>query len=938
MLMKSFESLVVYLGASFDRGDRNTNGESPLFAGVRLVVKAVPGYKDLSRSHTRPPARLLPGARMLGPLLLALWAALPSASALPILSSNQLVFLNVDHAPMGACSTITYGYKGDICGFGTQTGNFPYWQPSGGGGGGVLIALSGSSGLQLLPFVASAASISTKARYYPDATIQRSLTPCTDEFSVAGAGLTFTHYTPAWQMTDFSAATLSDKKRYFLPANWLVFTITNTNSTPEDFYFGLPVAVTPKSFANGAFQGFALGEAAMAVQTGSCEVLSGARLTSVFSGMTQGAAFHLAIPAGQTKSLMVVIAYYRSAVVDSRTGASYYYTTLFPSIDSVIDSAFAGFGDAQRRCQQLAAVMNSVGLNPYRQFLACHALHSYMADSACLIDPQGVVHWVEVEGIFDYINTFDLTEDHAFYDSLMQPWALRNVLDGFSGALVPPGYNFDTPLYNPSGIQVSSHGFSFYHDMGLWPTSGTGPAYGGLMGDEELQSWILSAGLYWSRTADNAWLTNNSALLQKCLNSMLLRDNTNSAARDGITKNINAGEFTTFDNLDGSLQRTAFSGRLAVRNWACYLALNAMLSQIGDTTDATTCESMAAVTAQTIVNRWNSNSGTIGYIPALLDGSSASATTPMVEGLAYPAAMGLTNATDRTGGPYASMLQALSNHIVAVLVPGKCLDASSGAWLVTSGTAFTWQSKVFIDQYVAEAVLGITNNNVNGKVDQIHASVQMFGASFQGFCDAFYGSGALEGGHHYPRGISTALWWLNATNNPPNPVASSASSPPGAPTVFSTVASDHQVLLLWQGVPLATGYNLKRALLGGGPYTPVTNGLVGASFVDSGLNNGTTYYYIVTAINQIGESTPSVEVSATPVPSAGTNLSASLSATKLTFSWPSSYLGWILQSNTVSLANPAAWGDVPGSSTNSQMTFPTSGLSVPSQFFRLRHP
>jgi hypothetical protein len=736
-------------------------------------------------------------------------------------------------------------------------------------------------------------------------------------------------------MSDLTVATLSEKKRYFLPATWLSFTINNTNSTPEDFYFGLPVAVTQKTFANGAYQGFVLGEAALAVPTGSCEVLSGARLSSVFSGMKQGLAFHVNVPAGQTRALTVVIAYYRSAVVDTRTGSSYYYTSLFPSLDNVIDTAFAIFGDAQTRCAQLAAALNSAGLNPYRQFLACHTLHSYMADSVCLIDPQGRVHWWEIEGIFDFINTFDLTVDHAFYDSLMQPWALRNVLDGFSGALPGTGYTFDAPLYNPSGQQVSSHGFSLDHDMGRWPTSGTGPAYGGSMGDEELQNWILSAGLYWTRTGDNAWLTNNLSVLQTCLNSMLLRDNTNSTARDGITKNVNAGEITTFDNLDGSLRAPAFSGRLAVRNWACYLALNAMLTQIGDAADATTCQNMAAVVAQTIVNRWNTYQASLGYLPALLDGSSTAATTPMVEGLAYPAAMGLTNAIDRNGGPYAPMLQALSNHVMAVLVPGKCLDAGSGAWMVTSATPFSWQSKVFLSQYAAEAILGITNSSVDGLVDQVHASVQIYGAPFQGYCDAFVGAGNLEGGHHYPRGVTSALWWLTPTNNPAYPVATAA---PQTPAVISASAGDGQILLTWQGVSLATGYNVKRATISGGPYTPVTNGLTGASFVDTGLSDGTTFYYIVTATNQIGESLASLEVSATPVPSTGTNVSAALSSSKVTIFWPSTYAGWILQTNTIGLNNPAAWGDVPDSITHSQMVFPVGSPDSPSQFFRLRHP
>lgn len=882
----------------------------------------------------KPQAANLPSssAGLILTALLMLWMGAPFLPALTLLSSNQLVFVNVDHAPMGACSTITYGYKGATCGVGTSTGAYPYYVPYHDGVGGVLIGLSGSAGLQLLPFVTN---VSTSASFFPDTNVIRDLTPFTDEYTIKGTGLAFTHYSPAWQMTNLNTATLREKKRFSLPATWLVFTVNNTNSSDVAFYFGLPVAVTPRTFANGAYQGVTLGEAALAVQTGSCELLSGTRLTSVFNTMTQGFAFHLSVPAGQTRSLTVAMAYYRSAVVDSRRGATYYYTSLYPGIDSVIDTAFAGFGEAQLRCEQLATAINSAGLNPFRRFLACHTLHSYMANTACLIDPQGGVHWWETEGLFNYINTFDLTVDHAFYSALMHPWALRNVLDAFSGALPGTGYQFTSPLYSPTGTQVSSQGYSFHHDMGLWPNSGTGPAYGANMGDEELQAWILSAGLYWSYTRDHAWLTNNLTVLQSCLNSMLLRDHTNAAARDGVTKNVNAGEITTWDSLDPSLQAPAFSGRLAVRNWSCYLALDAMFSQVGDTANAAACQSMAAVTAGTIVTRWNTYQATLGYIPALLNGSVTAATTPMIEGLAYPAAMGLTNAIDRTAGPYAAMLLALSNHTAAVLVPGRCLHAGTGAWLSTSASQITWQSKIFIAQYAAEAVLGITNNLVNGGADQIHASVQIQGSQVQGYSDAFLGNGTIHGGSHYPRGITTSLWWLNANNNPANPAAT---TPPGAPVISFALAGDQKVLLLWQGVPFAEAYNLKRAINSGGPYTPVTNGLVGASLVDSALSNGTTYYYILTATNQFGESVPSSEVSATPVPSVGSSISAALSASGVTVSWPSTYVGWILQTNGVGPANPAAWGDVPDSLTHPQMTFPNHDPNAPAMYFRLRHP
>ena len=710
--------------------------------------------------------------------LAALWAGTLSTPAFTLLSSNQLVFVNVDHAPMGACSTITYGFQGPVgfytndtgaeCGLGMSSALIPFRHAI----GGVVIALSGSGGLQSLPFVLSPASVSSNASYFDDADVHRTLTPCTDQWTIDNAGFAFTHYSPAWLMASLDTASLADQKRFFLPATWLVFTVDNTNTTPEDLYFGLPTAATQTSFANGAYQGFVVSEAALAVQSGSCDLLSGPSLTAALNGMTQGFAFHLRIPPGQTGTLTVVIAYYRSAVVDSRISGYYYYTSLFGSVDEVIDSAFAEFADARMRCQQLASAMANAGLNPYRQFLASHAMHSYMANTACLIEPGGGVGWRVTEGAYQYINTCDLVVDMAFYDCQMHPWALRNVLDTFSGAINGPGYSFNDPLYSSTSGAPVGDGFSFDHDMGGWPTSGTGPAYGGTMGQEELHTWILSAGLYWSRTADNAWLTNNLTLLQTCLNSMLLRDDTNAASRNGITKNVNAGEITTFDDLDASLQAPAYSGRLAVRNWAAYLALQAMFGQVGDTTDAATCQNMAAVAAQTIAGLWTNYQGTLGYIPALLDGSDQAATIPMVEGLAFPLQMGLTNAVDRSGGPYAPMLLALSNHLAAVLVRGKCLDATSGAWDMTSATGYqncpnTWQSKMYIAQYVAEHVLGLSGNNVNGTVDQIHATIQIQNAPFHEWSDQTDGTGAdrFLGGCHYPRGITSALWWLNATNN-----------------------------------------------------------------------------------------------------------------------------------------------------------------------------
>jgi hypothetical protein len=71
------------------------------------------------------------------------------------------------------------------------------------------------------------------------------------------------------------------------------------------------------------------------------------------------------------------------------------------------------------------------------------------------------------------------------------------------------------------------------------------------------------------------------------------------------------------------------------------------------------------------------------------------------------------------------------------------------------------------------------------------------------------------------------------------------------------------VSLSWNASAGATSYNVKRGTASGGPYTTVSSPTT-TSYTDTGLTNGTTYYYVVTAVNSYGESASSSEVSAKP--------------------------------------------------------------------------
>jgi hypothetical protein len=95
------------------------------------------------------------------------------------------------------------------------------------------------------------------------------------------------------------------------------------------------------------------------------------------------------------------------------------------------------------------------------------------------------------------------------------------------------------------------------------------------------------------------------------------------------------------------------------------------------------------------------------------------------------------------------------------------------------------------------------------------------------------------------------------------PVPPPPPPPPAAPTILTILTNYGQVSLTWSTSPGATSYNVKRSTSSGGPYTTIVN-TSSTSYTDTSVLDGTTYYYVVSAVGAGGEGPNSPQVSATP--------------------------------------------------------------------------
>jgi len=172
--------------------------------------------------------------------------------------------------------------------------------------------------------------------------------------------------------------------------------------------------------------------------------------------------------------------------------------------------------------------------------------------------------------------------------------------------------------------------------------------------------------------------------------------------------------------------------------------------------------------------------------------------------------------------------------------------------------------------------------------------------------------------------VVTASNSAGTSTNSPQDSATTQPLPP-APTGLNVLPGNAQATLLWMTASSATSYNVKRSTTSGSGYVTVTN-VTGNSFVDTGLVNGTTYYYVLSSVNVSGEGTNSTQVSATP----GVSAAALIWSGAVDGAWDTGTANWLNGGVSATFANGNAviFDDSPSANTTISLSANRSPSAV----------
>jgi fibronectin type 3 domain-containing protein len=196
---------------------------------------------------------------------------------------------------------------------------------------------------------------------------------------------------------------------------------------------------------------------------------------------------------------------------------------------------------------------------------------------------------------------------------------------------------------------------------------------------------------------------------------------------------------------------------------------------------------------------------------------------------------------------------------------------------------------------------------------------------------SFTDTTAANGSTYYYKVVAVNTVGISPQSNEASATPQQAATVASAPTALTASSGNATAGLSWTA-PTSTGgspilsYNVYRGTTAGGESgTALATGVKLTSFTDTGLTNGSTYYYKVVAVNAVGISAQSGEASATPqatAPSAPLTLTASSGNATAGLSWsvPASNGGSTLLSYNIYRGTTAGGESATALATNVTLT------------------
>lgn len=198
-------------------------------------------------------------------------------------------------------------------------------------------------------------------------------------------------------------------------------------------------------------------------------------------------------------------------------------------------------------------------------------------------------------------------------------------------------------------------------------------------------------------------------------------------------------------------------------------------------------------------------------------------------------------------------------------------------------------------------------------------------------------SGLTDGTTYYY--VVTALNHTTESQYSNQAAATPTAGTPNAPTGLTAAPGNASVTLAWTastGSPVPTGYDVFRGTTTGGPYTQIATNSAGVTYLDSALTNGTTYYYVVTAVKNSNQSTRSNQATGTPnwpAPNAPTGLNGTAGNASVVLTWVAP-TGTVVPTGYDVFRGTVSGGPYTQVATNSSgVTYSDSGLTNGTAYF-----